>query len=246
MLSIGRMARLFGITTKAIKHYEEVGLLLPEYVNPENGYRYYAYTQQQRLQQICLLRSFGIPLNDIKEMDQSGMKHLLQTRLKAIEAEMASLKETQWQILHHLQKGEMDMKIRYETIEPFTVAGFEHKGLVKDIPQVWDQLNNEYPTLKKPAEQSFGVCLSGDGQQVHYVAAYEEDLWNRTDMKEVKMEGGRYIVAKVDGGIPNISKTFDAIAQMTELEFRDAPDFERYIHPVGSTEDEIEIWVPIH
>lgn len=245
MLSIGRMARLFGITTKTIKHYEEVGLLQPAYVNPDNGYRYYAYAQQQRLQQICLLRSFGVSLNDIKEMDQTGMKQILKSRLTAIESEISALQQIKWQISNTLSKGEEEMDVRFETIEPFTVRGFEHKGLVKDIPQVWVELNDEYTNLKSPAEQSFGVCLTGDGQQVHYVAAYEKDLWQRTDLKEVEIEGGRYVVAKVDGGIPNIPMTFDFITKIADLEFRDAPDFERYIHPVGSATDEIEIWVPI-
>ncbi|MFC4410906.1 MerR family transcriptional regulator [Chungangia koreensis] len=245
MLSIGRMARLFGITSKTIKHYEEVGLLQPAYVNPDNGYRYYAYAQQQRLQQICLLRSFGVSLNDIKEMDKTGMKHILKSRLTAIEVEISALEEMKGQIIYQLGKGEEEMDIRFETIEPFIVSGFEHKGLVKEIPQVWVDLNNEYSNLKSPAEQSFGVCLSGDGQQVHYVAAYERELWRRTDLQDVEIEGGRYVVAKVDGGIPNIPTTFDYITKMDDLEFRDAPDFERYIHPIGSTVDEIEIWVPI-
>lgn len=245
MLSIGRMARLLGVTTKAIKHYEEVGLLQPAYVNPENGYRYYAYAQQQRLQQICLLRSLGVSLNDIKEMDRMGLKYILKSRADAIESEIRTLEEMKSNILNHLRKGEKEMDVRFETIEPFTVAGYEHNGLVTEIPQVWVELNKEYSKLSRPAEQSFGVCLSGDGEQVHYVAAYEQELVQRTDLTELKIEGGRYIVAKVDGGIPNIPSTFNRIAQMTDIEFRDAPDFELYIHPVGSTVDEIEIWVPV-
>ena len=42
LMSIGRFARLTGLTVKALRHYDEVGLLRPAAVDPGTGYRSYA------------------------------------------------------------------------------------------------------------------------------------------------------------------------------------------------------------
>jgi DNA-binding transcriptional MerR regulator len=39
MLSIGRFARLTGLTVKALRHYDELGLLRPAHVDGWTGYR---------------------------------------------------------------------------------------------------------------------------------------------------------------------------------------------------------------
>ena len=37
LMSIGRFARLTGLTVKALRHYDDVGLLRPSSVDPESG-----------------------------------------------------------------------------------------------------------------------------------------------------------------------------------------------------------------
>ncbi len=37
-LSIGRFARLTGLSIHALRHYDEVGLLRPDMVDPDTGY----------------------------------------------------------------------------------------------------------------------------------------------------------------------------------------------------------------
>jgi hypothetical protein len=45
LVPIGRFARLSGLTVKALRHYDAVGLLRPAYVDDSSGYRYYALPQ---------------------------------------------------------------------------------------------------------------------------------------------------------------------------------------------------------
>lgn len=42
LFSIGDVARLFHISVSSLRHYENVGLLAPEYTDPSSGYRYYS------------------------------------------------------------------------------------------------------------------------------------------------------------------------------------------------------------
>ena len=41
LLRIGEVARLFNLSVGALRHYEQMGLLDPAYVDPASGYRYY-------------------------------------------------------------------------------------------------------------------------------------------------------------------------------------------------------------
>ena len=45
LFQIGEMARLFHLSVSSIRHYEQLGLLKPEYTDPETGYRYYTPRQ---------------------------------------------------------------------------------------------------------------------------------------------------------------------------------------------------------
>jgi DNA-binding transcriptional MerR regulator len=62
--SIAEVARMSGVTSRALRHYDAIGLLAPAYVGP-NGHRYYETAQLLRLQQILLLRELGLGLADI-------------------------------------------------------------------------------------------------------------------------------------------------------------------------------------
>jgi uncharacterized protein len=45
--SIGRFSRRAGISVSHLRHYHEMGLLEPAYIDPESGYRYYAAAQRE-------------------------------------------------------------------------------------------------------------------------------------------------------------------------------------------------------
>ena len=59
--SIQELAKLGGTTSRALRHYDEVGLLPPSSVGA-NGYRYYDERALLRLQRILLLRELGLGL----------------------------------------------------------------------------------------------------------------------------------------------------------------------------------------
>jgi DNA-binding transcriptional MerR regulator len=65
LLSIGRFARLSGLTVKALRHYDAEGLLSPAHVDEWTGYRYYAPTQAREAIAIRRLRELELPLEEI-------------------------------------------------------------------------------------------------------------------------------------------------------------------------------------
>ena len=64
MLTVNDVAKLSGVSVRALHHYDEIGLLKPAR-RGRNGYRYYGREELLRLQQILIHREFDIPLSRI-------------------------------------------------------------------------------------------------------------------------------------------------------------------------------------
>ena len=83
-LRIGEVARLVGVTTKTVRHYEKVGLL-QQTDRSDAGYRLYTADDLLRVHRIKQLRSLGLPLQRIKEvLGGSGSGEDLQGVLEAV------------------------------------------------------------------------------------------------------------------------------------------------------------------
>jgi DNA-binding transcriptional MerR regulator len=65
LLSIGQFASRSQLSPKALRLYDELGLLLPARVDEDSGYRYYTESQLDRAQLIAALRQLQISLADI-------------------------------------------------------------------------------------------------------------------------------------------------------------------------------------
>jgi DNA-binding transcriptional MerR regulator len=68
LLSIGRFAQLTGLTAKALRHYDELGLLRPSHVDGLTGYRWYSHEQARDAVAVRRLRAFELPLDEIAEV----------------------------------------------------------------------------------------------------------------------------------------------------------------------------------
>lgn len=67
MFTVKQVAALSGITARALRHYDQVGLLKPTRVGA-NGYRYYDEAALLRLQQILFYRELDFPLEEIRRL----------------------------------------------------------------------------------------------------------------------------------------------------------------------------------
>lgn len=61
-LLAGRFGAATRLSPKALRLYAEQGLLVPAYVDPQTGYRYYAADQAPRARLIGRLRQLGLPV----------------------------------------------------------------------------------------------------------------------------------------------------------------------------------------
>lgn len=68
MLSIGEFSKICDVSTKTLRYYDETGLLKPEVINPENGYRYYAIEQLKTMLFIDRLKQYHFSLDAIRAL----------------------------------------------------------------------------------------------------------------------------------------------------------------------------------
>ena len=68
MIKIGDFSHLAHVTIKALRHYDELGLLKPVWIDRYSGYRYYALEQLPRLNRILALKDLGFSLGQVKEL----------------------------------------------------------------------------------------------------------------------------------------------------------------------------------
>jgi DNA-binding transcriptional MerR regulator len=66
LMSIGEFARLSRLSAKALRLYDELGLLAPAQVDPDSGYRWYAAGQLDNARLVASLRQMGVPLAQIQ------------------------------------------------------------------------------------------------------------------------------------------------------------------------------------
>jgi MerR family transcriptional regulator, thiopeptide resistance regulator len=90
--SIVEVARMSGVTSRTLRHYDEIGLLPPSGIAP-NGYRQYDEDALLRLQQILVLRELGLGLAEIRAVldEQTDQVEALRAHHKRLLAEQDRL-----------------------------------------------------------------------------------------------------------------------------------------------------------
>jgi DNA-binding transcriptional MerR regulator len=94
LLSIGRFAKLTGLSVRALRFYDASGLLRPSVVDPETGYRYYRFLQLTQAQTIRTLRELDVPLDDIaRVLERADLRPVLEGHVRTLRDEHARLGE---------------------------------------------------------------------------------------------------------------------------------------------------------
>lgn len=73
LYKIGFVSELLEVSIQAIRHYEKKGLVKPSFVDTTSNYRYYSEDDIGRLWRIKVLKSCGLSLEDIKEIENMSL-----------------------------------------------------------------------------------------------------------------------------------------------------------------------------
>lgn len=68
MFKIGDFSKLSQISIKALRLYDQMGLLKPIHIDPDTGYRYYSASQLPRINRILAFKDLGFSLEQITSL----------------------------------------------------------------------------------------------------------------------------------------------------------------------------------
>ena len=81
LFKIGEVAKMLHVSMGTLRHYEQAGLLTPEYVDKKTGYRYYSARQLEVLNTIRYLRVLDMPLPQIADFLQNRDVDVMREKL---------------------------------------------------------------------------------------------------------------------------------------------------------------------
>src|SRR5437879_6303943 len=157
ILKIGEFARIGQVSIATLRHYDQCGLLKPNALDPDTGYRYYSLDQLRRLNRILALKELDFPLEQIArllEEDLSpeqlrGMFTLKQAQTQQlIDTEQARLTRLATRIRQIEQEGKMPAyDVILKQVNPLLIAS------IRDRIPIISERGHLYETLSAYLDQ---------------------------------------------------------------------------------------------
>lgn len=133
---IGEVARMSGVTSRALRHYDAIGLLRPAWTG-EDGRRHYGQAELLRLQHILVLRELGTPLPTIQSIvdtdDHTTTLSLLREHRQALRRERDRFATLATTVDHTITSLELGAKMTSDDI----LSGFNHDKYAPEARERW-------------------------------------------------------------------------------------------------------------
>ena len=176
LYQIGVFSKMNQVTIKQLRYYDEIGLLKPEYVDEQTGYRYYTTEQLPVLYKILSLREVGIGLEQIK-LILSG------------ESEQSVLLRRKAELMQRIAKDTMSLSM-VELYLSGNLGTDAAPVILKELPEVivasmrtkirnYDELFSVVPPMGEEMERLGCVCA---------VPAYCFNIYHDGEYKEENID----------------------------------------------------------
>jgi DNA-binding transcriptional MerR regulator len=125
LMTIGEFSRATHLSVKALRHYDEVGLLQPTDIDPSSGYRRYAAAQVPAAHLIRRFRDLDMPLDEIRTVleapDVSARDRAIVDHLERMEEKLEQTQATVVSLRALLDGTEPEVPVEYRSV-PGTAA----------------------------------------------------------------------------------------------------------------------------
>ena len=115
--TIGETAKLLGVTTQTLRHYEKIGILQPRKIDSHTGYRYYSFDQFHIIDRVKYLQGLGLHLNEIGQIIKTKdrcrpsacpKKEWQKSLLRELEQIQNRIKDIEWYIEYFTYLSKID------------------------------------------------------------------------------------------------------------------------------------------
>lgn len=253
LFTSGEFAFLCGVKKQTLFHYDDIGLLIPEYKN-NKGYRYYSVQQAEIFSVIEMLKEIGMSLTEIKEFFHSQTLEqtitLLTEKEKVMDQKIKKMQHTQQMIKNKKQHIKEALDLNYDclTIEQKAPEYYIRSENILDCSdKEFTKTIMQFIKYTKQKHLDTGYPIGGiiqqeqieNGDYLKYAYTYI-----RVDKSAVKdpfiREAGKYVTGYHKGHYVTINETYNKIKNyLNEVNYRISGDsFEEYIIDGASTSEE--------
>lgn len=181
MFKIGDFSKLSRITVKALRYYDTLGILKPDTIDEENGYRYYETDQLFRASEIVQYKEMGLSLDEISSiiLDNQSPSDILR---------LLSRKKTEITDVIAADKRKLDLLSRY--LNELKEEKFMKNVTIKTLPEV---IVASFRTIIRNYDELFQVAPAmGEKMKKHgaecRVPAYCFNVYHDKEYKETDID----------------------------------------------------------
>jgi DNA-binding transcriptional MerR regulator len=162
LLTIGAFGQAAQLSIKAIRVYAELGILVPSYIDPESGYRYYHTNQLQQARLIRLLRQIDMPLITIRQVlvaAPADAEPIVRDYWRTKEAHMTQARQMVQHVIAYIrQEATMTFDVSVRTIETQPIVSITKRVTLDQlIPHFVASLKTLYATIATQGGIVMGV-----------------------------------------------------------------------------------------
>ncbi|MDR3406133.1 MAG: MerR family transcriptional regulator [Chthoniobacter sp.] len=182
LFTIGEFSQISGLSVKALRYYDEKGLLKPAHVDVATDYRYYDAACVERARVIARLRELQFPLGEIASIlaecsDESDLLATMQRQqrviLERISADRKVVKALEEMIAQEVDATRLTAQGRFaieeRQLDPILIAGLRMKGRYQDCSRGFAIVAR---TMRRHL-QGRPLCLYYDGEYREEDADFE-------------------------------------------------------------------------
>lgn len=232
LLSIGMFSNMTRLSIKALRLYDEVGLLTPLHIDPQTGYRYYGVDQLSNARMIRNLREMDMPLATIRQV--LAALESSPAEAETLVRDYAAMRERQ---VEHL-RGQVQLFIRIiqqEThpmtfeVQVKTIPDQQVLSLTRrvKVPNLDETISQSVSTLREllqkqnaaPKDAPFGIFHGAINEQedgpIEICIPADGSLQAEGDIEVKQLQGGKAACVMTVGpqtDFPDILSAYDAAA----------------------------------
>ena len=173
MIKIGDFSKLSRISIRMLRHYDNLGLLIPKNVDSFTGYRYYAPAQLQTANRITALKDMGFSLASIGAIlkqfdDPEALKAFLSLKLEEVREQEGEIKNKLKLIETAINRLRKDGQAMQYDVTLKTLPQRKVACLRKIIPtyndesMLWSQMGQETGCNLQMANPSYSLAVFHD------------------------------------------------------------------------------------
>jgi DNA-binding transcriptional MerR regulator/predicted transcriptional regulator YdeE len=189
MFKIGEFSKLAKVPVPTLRYYDQIGLLQPDAVDRDSGYRYYSAGLLARAHRILVLKGLGFSLEHIGAVLNEGltvehMRGMLRLRHAQLSQELAEMHSQLRHVesrLHQIEREEQlsTYDILVKTVEPRLVASV--RAMLPNHQAVGALFVEVYEALGEHVREALGPHPGEGGQTLV--------LWYDCEHKEQDVDG---------------------------------------------------------